>query len=130
MFYLFYLYSFTYAGVQYELHITWYSCHLTVTRRVPLGEQELLTLPEHLGFLVGPCCSSLGSSVLCGLFCLSSSCVLCSQCCKILWMFHSGFLLRFSLAFIYKIHKLLSIDMHLGSPSEYWYDLCCSTHFA
>jgi hypothetical protein len=30
--------------------------------------------------------------------------------------FHSGFLLRFSLAFIYKIHKLLAIDMHLGSP--------------
>ena len=38
--------------------------------------------------------------VLCFLFCLSSSCVLCTQCCRFLWIVHSWLPLRFSLAFI------------------------------
>jgi hypothetical protein len=46
--------------VQHDFHIRWFSCRLTVTRRVSDVEQELLTLPEHLNsprFLVGLCCS-------------------------------------------------------------------------
>jgi hypothetical protein len=34
------------------------------------------------------------------LFCLSSSCVLCTQCCQCLWIVHSWLHLRFSLTFI------------------------------
>jgi hypothetical protein len=43
-----YLYLFTHTGVQHDFHIRRCSCRLTVTRRVPLVEQELLTLSEHL----------------------------------------------------------------------------------
>jgi hypothetical protein len=43
------LYLFTHTGVQNDFHIRRCSCRLTVTRRVPLVEQELLTLSEHLG---------------------------------------------------------------------------------
>ena len=39
-------------------------------------------------------------SVLCFLFCLSSSCDLCAQCCQYIWVVHSGLPLRFSLTFI------------------------------
>ena len=35
------------------------------------------------------------------LFCLSSSCVLCPQCCQFLWIVHFWLPLRYSLAFIY-----------------------------
>ena len=52
--------------------------------------------------LCGPCCSSFYFSVFCVvfLFCLSSSYVLCNQCCQFLWVVHSWLLLRFSLTFI------------------------------
>jgi hypothetical protein len=33
-------------------------------------------------------------------FCVSSSCVLCTQCCQFLWIFHSWLPLRFSHRFI------------------------------
>jgi hypothetical protein len=39
---------------------------------------------------------------VCFLFCLSSSCVLCTKSCKFLSIGHSWFSLRFSLAFIYR----------------------------
>ena len=45
--------------------------------------------------------SSFQFHVLCFLFCLSSSCVLCTQCGQFLWIVHSGLPLRFSLTFIY-----------------------------
>jgi hypothetical protein len=67
MFYLCVLYLFTYTGVQHDFHVRWCWCHLAVTRRVTIVEQELLTLPEHLGFalficLSGvPCCSMLSN---------------------------------------------------------------------
>jgi hypothetical protein len=34
------------------------------------------------------------------LFCLSSYCVLCTQCCQFLWIVHSWLLFRFSLTFL------------------------------
>ena len=40
--------------------------------------------------------------MLCFLFCLSSSCVLCTKSCQFLSIGHSWFSLRFSLAFIYR----------------------------
>ena len=45
--------------------------------------------------------SSFQLHVLCFLFCLSSSCVLCTQCGQFLWIVHSGLPLRFSLTFVY-----------------------------
>jgi len=39
---------FTHTGVKHDFHITWCSCRLKVARRVPLVEQKVLTLPEHL----------------------------------------------------------------------------------
>jgi len=56
MFYLCFLYLFTHTCVQDDLHIILCSCRLTVTRRVSLVEQELLTLPStyvDLWFLMG-----------------------------------------------------------------------------
>jgi hypothetical protein len=38
---------FPYTGVQYYFHIRWCSCDLTVTGRVSLVEQEMLTLSNH-----------------------------------------------------------------------------------
>ena len=46
--------------------------------------------------------------VVCFLFCLSSSCVLCTQCCQFLWIVHSWLFLRFSLTFLYIKLVLLS----------------------
>ena len=48
MFYLCYLYLFTYTGVQHDFNIRWCSCRLTVTWQMSHVEQELLTLPQHL----------------------------------------------------------------------------------
>ena len=42
------LFLFTYTGVQHDFHITSCSRRLTVTRRAPPLEQELLTLTEHM----------------------------------------------------------------------------------
>jgi hypothetical protein len=40
-------------------------------------------------------------SFLCFLFCLSSFCILCTQCCQLLWVIHSWLPLRVSLTFIF-----------------------------
>ena len=55
MFYLSYLYLFTYTGVQRDFHITWCSCRSTITQRAPLVKQEQPTIPERLGSLPGCC---------------------------------------------------------------------------
>jgi len=38
--------------------------------------------------------------VFCFVFCLPSSCVLCTQCCQFLWIVHSWLPLQFYLMFI------------------------------
>ena len=43
MYYIYYLYLSMYNGVWQNFFIKWWSCRLTVTRLVPLVEQELLT---------------------------------------------------------------------------------------
>ena len=48
MFYLCYLYVFTYTCVQHDFHFRWCSCRLTITQRVSHLDQELLTLPRYL----------------------------------------------------------------------------------
>jgi len=55
----------------------------------------------------------------CFLFYLSSSCVLCSQCCQFLWIVHSWLSLQFSLTFIYSLilNKRLSITVKLWKLS-------------
>ena len=55
--YVFFLCLFTYAGVQHNFHVRWGSCHLTLTRRMSIEEQELLTFPEHL--CLPPVCSGV-----------------------------------------------------------------------
>jgi len=61
MFYLRYLYSLTYTDVPHDSHIRWCSVDLIVIRRVPLVEDELVTLPDHPGsvtvFVWFSCCS-------------------------------------------------------------------------
>jgi hypothetical protein len=44
MFYLSYLYLYTYTGVQHAFHVRCCACHLTVTQRVSHVEQELKDL--------------------------------------------------------------------------------------
>jgi hypothetical protein len=46
LFYLFYI--FTYTGVLPDFDITWWSCRLTITRRLLLMEQELFTRSKDL----------------------------------------------------------------------------------
>jgi hypothetical protein len=66
-----YLYLFTHNGVQHDFFIRWCSCRLTVTRRMTLEEQELLTFPEHLcSFIPGFCGACVDQSlVFCEVFC-------------------------------------------------------------
>ena len=64
MFYLCYLYLFKLdTGVQHDIHTTWSSCRFTITNTtVPLVNQELLTIQEHLSspsIVVGSCCTML-----------------------------------------------------------------------
>jgi len=35
-------------GVLHDFHVKWGSCRLTTAQRMPLVEQHLITLPEHL----------------------------------------------------------------------------------
>jgi hypothetical protein len=42
--------------VQHDFHIRWHLCHLTLTQPVPMVEQELFTLPEHLSKLCDKFC--------------------------------------------------------------------------
>ena len=63
-----------------------------------LSKLNLTTLVYYIfgdsgTILWSTCCSYF-------LFCLSSSCVLCTQCCQCLWIVHSWFPLRFSVAII------------------------------
>jgi hypothetical protein len=45
IFYLCYLYLFTYTGVQHDFYIRWCSCYSTATRRVPLMKHLALSSP-------------------------------------------------------------------------------------
>ena len=68
MFYWCYVYIFTYTDV----HISWSSCLLTVTRRVSLMEQQLLSLPDHMTSLpVFRGIRVARSLVFCVMFCKS-----------------------------------------------------------
>jgi hypothetical protein len=44
---LMFIFRYLLTGVQHDFHVRWCSCYLTVTRRVSLVEQELLSFPEH-----------------------------------------------------------------------------------
>ena len=58
----------------------------------------------HPLFLVGPMLPLFFSFLCCVfVFCLSSSCVLCTQCCHCLWVVHefARLAIRFSLTFIF-----------------------------
>jgi hypothetical protein len=77
MFYLCYLYSSTYTGVQHDFYIRCGSCRLSVTQRLSHVVQELLTLPEHTSSL--PDCNGVRvarSFVFCVMFCISLVCPL------------------------------------------------------
>ena len=87
-------------------------CFLNFSRK-----QELLTLHEYLGsppVFDGVCVAHL-FSFQCYVFllCLSSSCVLCTQCCQFLWIVHSWLPLRFSLTFIAYSGLWLSVIRHI-----------------
>jgi hypothetical protein len=83
MSYLCYFCLFTHSGVKYVLtkQVTWW---------VSYKRQELLTLREHLcspSVFGGVHVAHLFSFLCCVfLFCLSSSCVLCTQCSQCLWI--------------------------------------------
>ena len=72
MFYPCYLYLFTYTGVQHDVHIRWWSCRLTGTRRVSRVKQQWLTLPEHLSLPPGYSGVRFARSLIfCVMFCKS-----------------------------------------------------------
>jgi hypothetical protein len=70
---------FTHVAVQRDFHISWCSCRLTVTRRMPLVEQELFHPPKHPS-----------SSIFCDVR-VSQSVVFCAVFCKSLYVFFSHF---------------------------------------
>jgi len=96
MSYLRYLCLLAYSGVQHILTI-W------LLWQVSCGRQELLARHWHLDspLVFGGIHVALIFlfSMLCFLFCLSSSCVLCTLCCQFLWIVHSWLPFRFSLTF-------------------------------
>jgi len=72
MFYLCYLYLFTYTGAQHDFHVRWCSCCLAVTWQVSLVERELLALPEHMNSPSGVSGIRVARSwTLCVVFCRS-----------------------------------------------------------
>ena len=75
-----------------------------IARWVPYRKQELLTLHDHLdpppGFGAVRVAHPFSFLFLC--FALSSSCVLCAQCCQFLWIINFWLLLHFALTFISK----------------------------
>ena len=88
--------------------------YIWVTRRVSYKKQELPTLHEHHSFFGGVhvahrfyfCVMLLFAFVF---VCLSSTCVLCVQCYRCLWIVHSWLLLESSLICIdntdiYRVH--------------------------
>jgi hypothetical protein len=52
------------------------------------------------------------------LFCLSSSCILCTQCCKCLWTIHSWLPLRLSLTFTQNKLKVLMMDTNFSQSGR------------
>ena len=106
MSYLRYLCFLVYSVVQHVLLI-W------VTWRVSCGRQELLAPLGRLGsppVFSGVRVAHLFSFLCCVFcFCLSSSCVLSTQCCQFLWIFHIWLHFRFSLTFICNIDCLLYV---------------------
>jgi hypothetical protein len=90
-----YFWLFPSTVVQHESHNEWRSCRLPVTRRVPLVEQELFSLPQPLhGHMDFSGVSAYWNIDNC------SSCLVCAQYCQCLWivLFWSPF--RFSLMFM------------------------------
>ena len=72
VFLMLFVFVLTYTGVQHDFHIKWYSCRVTVKRRVSLVEEELIFLLEHLSSL--PVFSGVRvarSLVFCVMFCWS-----------------------------------------------------------
>ena len=67
-------------GVKHDVHVRWCSCRLTVTWRVSLVEQELLTLSGHMS----------SPPVFNGV-CVSRSFVLCVVLCRLLFVKLSSF---------------------------------------
>jgi hypothetical protein len=99
---LFMLFVFIYA-----YWCPWCSCRLTVTRRMPFVEQELLTLPKHMW---GSCCSIF--SFLC-------SVLYVIVCPFVLFLFgHS--IVSFDLRLLITLWYLLAIVLSIPSIYGYW----------
>ena len=64
-----------------------------------------LSLNNSQFIIPGPCCSSF-VCFFCAVFivfsCLSSSCVLCAQCCRFIWIVHFWLSLRFPVTLIWR----------------------------
>jgi hypothetical protein len=101
MFYLCCWYLFMHSGVQHELHIRINMCRRTVTRRVPVVEEESSNFPENLyspRFLV--------RFMFCNLY------YFCVVFCRILFVFSSFFFSSLyclsSMPFGYLFHNIVT----------------------
>ena len=84
----------------------WTCLYIWITLQASYKKPELLiTLHKHLYvhplFLRGSMLLIFLVFCVVLVFFVSSSCVLCNQCCQCLWIVHFWLLLRFSLTFIY-----------------------------
>ena len=94
-----------------------------VTWQVFCKRQELAILREHLAsppVFDGVRVAHLFSFLCRGFFWLSSSCVLCTQCCHFLCIVHSWLLLRFSIIFFINVDQFYGQwkhDFHKASTA-------------
>ena len=136
MFYLCYLYLFTYTCVQHDFHIRWCSCSRTVTQSMPIVKQDLPTLPKHLNSPPVFCeVCVVQSSVFCVVFCRSLfsfslfdhctkgeiKCIICQNIDRI-WLY-----IWVKWRVSHKKQVLLTLCEHRSSPQCFWWSPCSSS---
>jgi hypothetical protein len=99
MFHLWYFHLFTYIGFQHDFNFKYCSCGLTITRRLILVEQELLTHPGHLS----------SSPIFSRVRVVLSLGVLCS----VLWIINCPLVL-FHLAIVLSVFRFMASDYLFG----------------
>ena len=99
------------CDVRYDFRLKGISLVTATSIWFSYKKQKLFSIREHLDSpeFGGFCIAHLSSFLCCLLFCLSLSCVLCTQCCQFLWIVHSWLPLRISITFTTLIYLCLYI---------------------
>ena len=75
-------------------------------------------------YVLCPCCDvRYDFRIVVFLFCLTSSCVLCTLCCQFLWMVHFWLPLQNSLTFSWRGAKLSYLNSPMDHVRQAWFNL-------